>query len=152
MDFLSIRNLTIMSDVLKDIESSTGKKFNINSIPLDDKEVFSLFYKADTVGVFQFESVGMKNFLKKLKPECFDDLVMALAIYRPGPMGSIDEYLARKNNHAPIKYVDDSLMDILKPTYGILIYQEQVMEILRKMGNFSYAEADIIRRAISKKK
>ena len=152
MDFLSIRNLTIMSDVLKDIESSTGKKFNINSIPLDDKEVFSLFYKADTVGVFQFESVGMKNFLKKLKPECFDDLVMALAIYRPGPMGSIDEYLARKNNHAPIKYVDDSLMNILKPTYGILIYQEQVMEILRKMGNFSYAEADIIRRAISKKK
>lgn len=152
MDFLSIRNLTIMSNVLKEIEASTGKKFNINNIPLDDKEVFNLFYKADTVGVFQFESVGMKNFLKKLKPECFDDLVMALAIYRPGPMGSIDEYLERKNRGKKIEYVDESLKDILSPTYGILIYQEQVMEILRRMGNFSYAEADIIRRAISKKK
>lgn len=152
MDFLSIKNLTIMSNVLKDIESYTGKRLNINNIPLDDKEVFDLFYKADTVGVFQFESVGMKNFLKKLKPECFDDLVMALAIYRPGPMGSIDEYLARKNMGKKIEYVDEELASILSPTYGILIYQEQVMEILRKMGNFSYAEADIIRRAISKKK
>ncbi len=152
MDFLSIKNLTIMSGVLKDIESSTGKRININNIPLDDKEVFDLFKRADTVGVFQFESVGMKNFLKRLNPECFDDLVMALAIYRPGPMGSIDEYLARKNNHKKITYVDDSLKNILEPTYGILIYQEQVMEILRSMGNFSYAEADIIRRAISKKK
>lgn len=152
MDFLSIRNLTLMSDVLKDIEASSGKRFNINRVPLDDKEVFDLFYKADTVGIFQFESVGMKSFLRKLKPEKFDDLVMALAIYRPGPMGSIDEYLARKNNHKKITYVDESLKDILEPTYGILIYQEQVMEILRRMGNFSYAEADIIRRAISKKK
>lgn len=152
MDFLSIRNLTIMSNVLKDIEAATGKKLNINNIPLDDKNVFNLFARADTVGVFQFESVGMKSFLKRLKPECFDDLVMALAIYRPGPMGSIDEYLARKNNHAKVTYIDESLKSILAPTYGIMIYQEQVMEILRSMGGFTYSEADIIRRAISKKK
>lgn len=152
MDFLSIRNLTIMSNVLKDVEKETGKRLNINNVPLDDAAVYKIFNKADTVGVFQFESVGMKAFLKRLKPECFDDLVMALAIYRPGPMGSIDEYLARKNNHKKITYVDESLEGILKPTYGILIYQEQVMEILRSMGNFSYAEADIIRRAISKRK
>ncbi len=152
MDFLSIRNLTIMSNVLKDIEKETGKRININNVPLDDEAVYKIFNKADTVGVFQFESTGMKNFLKKLKPTCFDDLVMALAIYRPGPMGSIDEYLDRKNNHKKITYVDDSLEEILKSTYGILIYQEQVMEILRRMGNFSYAEADIIRRAISKRK
>ena len=139
MDFLSVRNLTVMSNVLKEIEVNENKKININSIPLDDKQVFDLFSKADTVGVFQFESTGMINFLKKLKPNCFDDLVMALAIYRPGPMGSIDEYIARKNNKAPIKYVDDSLKSILEPTYGILIYQEQVMEILRSMGKFSYA-------------
>lgn len=152
MDFLSVRNLTVLNNVLKDIEANSNKKFNIHNIPLDDRQVFELFSKADTVGVFQFESIGMINFLKKLKPNCFDDLVMALAIYRPGPMGSIDEYIARKNNHAPIKYVDDSLKNILEPTYGILIYQEQVMEILRSMGNFTYAEADIIRRAISKRK
>ena len=152
MDFLSIRNLTIMSNVIKDVEFYTGKKLNINAIPLDDKEVYDLFSRVDTVGVFQFESTGMKNFLRKLKPRKFDDLVMALAIYRPGPMGEINEYVARKNNGAPIKYVDDALKNILEPTYGILIYQEQIMEILRSMGNFSYAEADLIRRAISKKK
>lgn len=152
MDFLSIRNLTIMSNVLKDIEKYEEKTININNIPLNDSKVYELFSKADTVGIFQFESSGMINFLKKLKPTCFDDLVMAIAIYRPGPMGSIDQYIARKNYHEAITYVDESLKNILEPTYGILIYQEQVMEILRQMGKFSYAEADIIRRAISKKK
>lgn len=152
MDFLSIKNLTIMTNILHDIESYSHKKLNINTIPLDDKEVYELFANADTVGIFQFESTGMKNFLKRLKATCFDDLVMALAIYRPGPMQSIDTYLERKNNHAPIDYIDSSLEPILKSTYGILIYQEQIMQILRLMGSYTYAEADIIRRAISKKK
>lgn len=152
MDFLSIRNLTIMASIIKDIEIATDNLIDINRIPLDDKQVYELFSKADTIGVFQFEATGMRNFLRRLKPTCFDDLVMAIAIYRPGPMDSIDDYINRKNNHAKITYVDDSLIDILSPTYGILIYQEQIMEILRSMGSFSYAEADIIRRAISKKK
>lgn len=152
MDFLSIRNLSIMGSIMEDVKKDTGESIDINRLPLDDPEVYELFSKADTVGVFQFEATGMRNFLRRLKPTCFDDLIMAIAIYRPGPMDSIDDYVARKNNKAPIKYVDESLVDILKPTYGILIYQEQIMEILRSMGSFSYAEADIIRRAISKKK
>lgn len=152
MDFLSIKNLTILTNVLKDIARVEGVKININAIPLDDKAVYELFSRGDTVGVFQFESTGMKNFLRRLKPNSFADLVMAIAIYRPGPMQSIDTYIRRKNGTEKIVYIDDSLESILKPTYGILIYQEQIMEILRFMGNYSYAEADIIRRAISKKK
>lgn len=152
MDFLSIKNLTIIANILKRVESDTGEVININKIPLNDKRVYDLFANADTVGIFQFESAGMKQFLKRLKPVCFEDLVMAIAIYRPGPMDQIDNYLDRKNNGARVNYIDESLKPILESTYGILIYQEQIMEILRKMGGYSYAEADIIRRAISKKK
>ena len=151
MDFLSIKNLTIISNILNDIEKDTGKRLDLNRIPLDDKKVYELFSNADTVGVFQFESTGMKNFLKRLKPKEFKDLIMAIAIYRPGPMGEIDTYIKR---HAGCKvdYVDDSLKDILEDTYGIMIYQEQVMQVLVKMGGFTFGEADIVRRAISKKK
>lgn len=152
MDFLSIKNLTILTNIIKDIEKSIGRKININTIPLDDKKVYELFSSANTVGIFQFESTGLKNFLKRLQPKKFDDLVMAIAIYRPGPMKNIDLYLDRKNNGKKIDYIDPSLEPILKETYGILIYQEQIMEILRFMAKYSYAEADIIRRAISKKK
>ena len=152
MDFLSIKNLTIIANIIKRVEEETNKPININRIPLNDPKVYELFANADTVGIFQFESAGMKQFLKRLKPNCFEDLVMAIAIYRPGPMDQIDDYLDRKNNGAKIDYIDESLKPILESTYGILIYQEQIMEILRKMGGYSYAEADIIRRAISKKK
>ena len=152
MDFLSIKNLTIISNILNDIEKDTGKKIDLNKIDLEDKKVYELFSRADTVGVFQFESFGMKNFLKKLKPKEFKDLIMAIAIYRPGPMGEIDNYVKRHNENVKITYPDDSLKDILEDTYGIMIYQEQVMQILVKMGGFSFGEADIVRRAISKKK
>lgn len=152
MDFLAIRNLTILTNVLKDIEAIYGRKLNINTIPLDDKKVYDLFSRADTVGVFQFESTGLMNFLRRLKPTKFDDLVMALAIYRPGPMQNIDLYIDCKNNGKKVEYIDESLKPILESTYGILIYQEQIMEILRFMASYSYAEADIIRRAISKRK
>ncbi|MDE6142081.1 MAG: DNA polymerase III subunit alpha, partial [Bacilli bacterium] len=151
MDFLAIRNLTILTNVLKDIENIYGRKLNINTIPLDDKKVYDLFSRADTVGVFQFESTGLMNFLRRLKPTKFDDLVMALAIYRPGPMQNIDLYIDCKNNGKKVEYIDESLKPILESTYGILIYQEQIMEILRFMASYSYAEADIIRRAISKR-
>lgn len=152
MDFLSVKNLTIMSDVLKDITEQTGESININTIPLDKSEVYDLFKRADTVGVFQFESTGLKDFLVRLKPTCFDDLVMALAIYRPGAMQFIDTFINRRHGKESIKFPDDSLKSILEPTYGIVIYQEQILEILKSMASFSYAEADIIRRAISKRK
>lgn len=151
MDFLSVKNLTIMSDCLKSIKED-NIDININNIPLDDKKVFELFSKADTVGVFQFESNGLKDFLVRLKPNRFDDLVMALAIYRPGPMQYIDSYINRKHGKEKVVIPDESLRYILEPTYGILVYQEQIMELLKCMAKFSYAEADIIRRAISKRK
>ncbi len=151
MDFLSVKNLTIMSDCLKSIKED-NIDININNIPLDDKKVYELFSKADTVGVFQFESNGLKDFLVRLKPNRFDDLVMALAIYRPGPMQYIDSYINRKHGKEKVVIPDESLRYILEPTYGILVYQEQIMEILKCMAKFSYAEADIIRRAISKRK
>ena len=152
MDFLSIKNLTIISNILNNIEEYEGKKIDLNKIPLDDKKVYELFSRGDTVGVFQFESQGMKTFLKKLAPKEFKDLIMAIAIYRPGPMGELDTYVKRHNGSSKVTYPDDSLKDILEDTYGIMIYQEQIMQILSKMGSFSFGEADIVRRAISKKK
>ena len=152
MDFLSIKNLTILSNTLKDIEQNSGEKIDIYNIPFDDPEVYKIFSLADTAGIFQFESHGLKSFLRKLKPHCFEDLVSALALYRPGPMQNIDLFLERRANPQKVQYIDDSLKPILESTYGIIIYQEQIMEILRLMANYSYAEADIVRRAMSKKK
>ena len=152
MDFLAIKDLTILDNIIKSIETKINKKINIHKIPLDDKRTFHEFSIANTSGVFQFESNGMKNFLHKLKPSNFTDIVAALALFRPGPMGNIDSYIRRKNNKEIVDYIDDSLEDILKSTYGIIIYQEQIMQILNKMANYTYAESDLIRRAISKKK
>ena len=148
MDFLGITNLTIIHNVLDNI----GDNLNLNKIDLEDQQVYDLFSNANTDGIFQFESEGMKNFLKKLKPKSFSDLYAALALFRPGPMEYIDEFIARKEGRVKTDYIDDSLKDILYETYGIIIYQEQIMMILRKMANFSFAEADNIRRAMSKKK
>lgn len=152
MDFLAIKDLTILANILKSIEEDTKEKLKINSIPLNDKRVFEEFSKANTTGIFQFESMGMKNFLRKLKPNCFDDLIAALALFRPGPMQNIDTYIRRKNGIEPINYYHKNLEPILKSTYGIIVYQEQIMQILNVMGKYSYAESDLIRRAISKKK
>ena len=148
MDFLGITNLTIIHNIM----NLLNNELNLNKIDLEDKKVYELFSNAQTEGIFQFESDGMKNFLKKLKPKSFSDLYAALALFRPGPMEYIDEFIARKEGRVKIDYIDDSLKDILEETYGIIIYQEQIMLILRKMANFSFAEADNIRRAMSKKK
>ena len=152
MDFLAIKDLSILNSIIKSIEKVTGEKININNINLFDKETYLEFSESNTSGVFQFESVGMKNFLKKLKPSNFDDLTSALALYRPGPMGNIDTFIARKYGKEKIDYIDESLEPILKETYGIIVYQEQIMQILSKMANYTFAESDLIRRAISKKK
>ncbi len=152
MDFLSIRNLSIMSNVLELIKENTNEVLNLNKINLNDPKVLQVFEDANTVGIFQFESEGMKNFLRKLKPTKFLDLVSALALYRPGPMENIDTYIKRKEHKEPIEYLHEDLKEILEETYGIIVYQEQIMQILVKIGGFSFAKSDIIRRAMSKKK
>jgi DNA polymerase-3 subunit alpha len=152
MDFLALRNLTIIQNVTSLIKNETGKDINLNSIPLDDKNTLEIFKTVDTEGIFQFESSGMKNFLSKLKPDSFSDLIAAVALFRPGPMENIDTFIKRKQGIEKIVYPDPSLEDILADTYGIMIYQEQIMLVLVKMANYSFAEADNIRRAMSKKK
>ena len=152
MDFLALRNLTIISNVLELIKSSTGKVLDLNRLNLNDKSILELFSKGDTEGIFQYESSGMRNLMLKLKPTSFSDLVASVALFRPGSMNQIDTFIARKYGKEKITYLHKDLEPILKETYGIIIYQEQVMQILVKIGGYSYAEADIIRRAMSKKK
>ena len=151
MDFLSIKNLNTISNIIEDIRSHNGET-DINNIDLNDKKTLDLFKNAYTTGIFQFESSGMRSFLKSLEVDSFDTLVDAIALYRPGPREMIPEYIARKQGKHKITYLVKELEPILKSTYGIIIYQEQVLEILRTIGGYTYAEADIVRRAMSKKK
>lgn len=151
MDFLSIKNLNTISNILNDIKNS-GIKLNINDIDLNDKRTLYLFKRGFTNGIFQFESDGMKSFLKNLEVDNFNTLVDSIALYRPGPRDMINEYILRKNGKKKVTYLIDELEPILKSTNGIIIYQEQVLEILKKVGGYSYSEADLIRRAMSKKK
>lgn len=150
MDFLGNRNLTIVMDILNSIKEKEGKILNFNDIPLDDKETLKLFYDVDTNGIFQFESDTMKNLLKGLKVTDFSDIVAADALVRPGP--DTNSYIERKNNNIKVDYLNEKLRKILEPTYGVLVYQEQIMQIANVMAGFSYAEADTLRRAMSKKK
>ena len=152
MDFLGLDNLTLINNVIEEIKEKEGINISFDKIPMDDVKTLKLFYDVDTDGIFQFESPGMKKFLKKLKVKCFDDIVLALALYRPGPMNNIDNFIARREGREEIDYIHPDLEDILKPTYGIIVYQEQIMQIVRKLAGYSYAEADILRRAMSKKK
>ena len=147
MDFLGLKNLTIISNILKEIKSITFEK-----IPENDKQALDIFKEVNTAGIFQFESPGMINFLKKLKPDSFDDLIAAIALFRPGPMNNIDSYIRRKRGIEKIDYFHEDLIEILKPTYGIIIYQEQIMKIASTLAGYSFAQADILRRAMSKKK
>lgn len=152
MDFLGISFLTLISDVLDDIEKISGKRLNFDDIPLDDVEVYQIFREANTLGIFQFESTGMMNFLRKLKPDNFEDLVAAIALFRPGPMANIDSYIKRKQGREKVSYIVPQLEAILKPTYGIIIYQEQIMQIASVLANYTLGEADVLRKAMSKKK
>ena len=151
MDFLALKNLTIINNILKDIEKNTNEKINLSQIPLDDKATLKLFNEADTLGIFQFESKGMINFLSKLKVTSFSDLIAAIALFRPGPMENIDSFIKRKHGLEKITYPVLEIEDILKETYGIIVYQEQIIEILRRVGNYSFSKADNIRKAMSKK-
>ena len=151
MDFLGLKNLTIIEDTLARIYKVQGESINIENIPLDDKETFRLFQKAETVGVFQVESDGMRRYLKELKPTNLEDITAMVALYRPGPMQFIPDYIAGKHKKRAIEYLHPRLKPILEPTYGIPLYQEQVMKIAQEFAGFSLSEADILRKAIGKK-
>ena len=152
MDFLGLKNLTIIDNILKDIETATGEHIEFSKIPLDDKETLKVFETANTSGIFQFESTGMRNFLRRLKPNTFEDIFSAIALFRPGAAVNIDSYIRRRHGEEKVTYLDPSLESITKNTYGILIYQEQIMQVANKFAGYTLGEADILRRAMSKKK
>ncbi|MDU3153308.1 MAG: DNA polymerase III subunit alpha, partial [Anaerococcus hydrogenalis] len=152
MDFLGLRNLTVIQDTIKDVKKYKNIDLNLDQIDENDPKVIDQFTKAETIGIFQFESAGMRNFLKNLKPTRFDDLVAANSLFRPGPMDQIPNYIKNKMNPQNISYIDNSLKPILEVTYGIIVYQEQVMQIVQQLAGFSLGEADNLRRAMSKKK
>ncbi len=152
MDFLGLRNLTVIKDTIKDVRENHGVDIDIEDIDENDPNIIDQFNKAKTIGLFQFESAGMRNFLKNLKPTVFDDLVAANSLFRPGPMDEIPTYIHNKNHPEDVWYLDEKLKPILGVTYGIIVYQEQVMQIVQQLGGFSLGESDNLRRAMSKKK
>lgn len=149
IDFLGIRNLTVIDGVIT-MARARGIEIDVNQIPLDDAKTYRLLSKAETTGIFQLESRGMRSVLRELKPDHFEDIVALLALYRPGPMDSIGTYIKRRNG-ATVTYMHPKLKPILKRTYGIIVYQEQIMQIANRFAGYSLAEADLLRRAISKK-
>jgi DNA polymerase-3 subunit alpha len=152
MDFLGLRNLDVIEDATKIIERSRGERIDIKDIPLDDAETFQMLSKGDSVGVFQFESDGMRDALKTVRPTEFQDLVALVALYRPGAMRYIGEYARGKRDPSSVGFRDPRLRPVTESTYGCVIYQEQLMEIAKQMAGFSPAEADDLRKAIGKKK
>src|SRR5690606_23486166 len=136
MDFLGLRNLTLIENIQTQINRSTGRKIDLSTIPLDDKKTFALLSKGDTTGVFQLESSGMRSVLTRLQPNKLEDIVAVNALYRPGPMENIPLYIARKHNQEPVQYPHPDLIPILEKTYGVIVYQEQIMQIASKMAGF----------------
>ena len=151
MDFLGLKNLTIIESAIKIIKNTRGLEIDIDRIPLNDPAVYRLFQEGETTGVFQFESSGMRGYLKELKPTEFEDLIAMVALYRPGPMEWIPDYIAGKLGRKKPKYLHPKLEPILKKTYGVAIYQEQVMQMARDLAGFTMAEADVLRKAVGKK-
>lgn len=152
IDFLGLRNLSIIADTLQGIQKVTKQTITQKDIPLDDQKTLRLFQKGDTTGIFQFESAGIRNVLRRLVPETIEDVAAVNALYRPGPMRNIDTFVKRKHGKEKIDYLDPSLKPILENTYGVMVYQEQIMQVASQMAGFTLAQADILRRAISKKK
>lgn len=153
MDFLGLRNLTILQRTIDYIKDGTGEEVVLSDIPLNSKKVYDMLSRGDTSGVFQMESQGLRKILLKLKPDRFEDIIALLALYRPGPLGSgmVDDFINGKNGVTEIKYPHPSLETVLKETYGVILYQEQVMKIANVMANYSLGEADLLRRAMGKK-
>ena len=151
MDFLGLKTLSIVEGALERIRQH-GTDLDIDAVPKDDPAVFELFSRGETIGIFQFESGGMRDNLKKLQPSSLEDLIAMNALYRPGPMDNIDTFIARKHGREPIEYAHYLLAPLLQNTYGVIVYQEQVMKVVSEIGSFSLGKADILRRAMGKKK
>lgn len=151
MDFLGLRNLTILNDILQFIKKTRQEEIDIYQIPLDDEKTFAIFQAAKTNGIFQFESSGIRQVLKRLEPNSLEDLAAVNALYRPGPMEQIDTFIKRKKGKEKIRYPHDDLESILKNTYGVMVYQEQVMQVTNRLAGFTLGQADILRRAMGKK-
>ncbi len=152
MDFLGLRTLTVIKDAIDLIEKSTGKRIDIDNIDYADQEVLALMGSGKTEGIFQLESAGMKSFMKELKPQSLEDVTAGISLYRPGPMDFIPKYIKGKQNQDNISYLTPELRPILEPTYGCIVYQEQVMQIVRDLGGYTLGRSDLVRRAMSKKK
>ncbi|MEJ7462782.1 DNA polymerase III subunit alpha [Staphylococcus saprophyticus] len=151
IDFLGLRNLSIIHQIINQVKKDLNINIEIERIPFDDPKVFELLSQGDTTGIFQLESDGVRSVLKKLKPEHFEDIVAVTSLYRPGPMEEIPTYITRRHDPSKVEYLHKDLAPILKNTYGVIIYQEQIIQIASQFANFSYGEADILRRAMSKK-
>jgi DNA polymerase-3 subunit alpha len=152
MDFLGLKTLTVLDDALRLINEGHGREIDLDELALDDERTYKLFQKGDTVGIFQFESEGMREWMRKLKPTGIDDLIAMNALYRPGPMDLIPTYIDRKHGREDVEYPHAMLAEILEPTYGIPVYQEQVMQMAQVMGGYTLGGADLLRRAMGKKK
>jgi len=152
MDFLGLRTLTVIQNSVKNIKKSQGKDIDISTIDDNDQGVFELIASGRTEGIFQLESEGMTQFMKNLKPQSIEDIIAGVSLYRPGPMDFIPDYIKGKHNQAQVTYDCEALEPILKPTYGVIVYQEQVMQIVRELAGYTYGRSDLVRRAMSKKK
>ncbi len=151
MDFLGLKTLTVIQNTLNKIKQSANKEIDLSNLPLNDQKTFYLFRRANTTGIFQLESQGMKRHLKQLKPTKFEDIIAMVALYRPGPMEFIPEFIARKHGYKKVEYLHPKLKPILESTYGICVYQEQLMRIARDLAGFTPPEADVLRKAVGKK-
>jgi DNA polymerase III subunit alpha len=151
MDFLGLSNLTTLGNALKIIRATTGDELDLEKLPLDDAATYELLSRGDTTGVFQLESSGMRRYLKELGPTVFEDIVAMVALYRPGPMQWIPDFIARKHGRAQVEYLHPSMEEALRPTYGVIVYQEQVMRIAKDMCGFTGGQADTLRKGIAKK-
>ncbi len=152
MDFLGLRTATVIQDTVKLIKETTGRNLDIDNIDYDDPNILGLMGQGKTEGMFQLESPGMKNFMMKLKPQSLDDVIAGVALFRPGPMQFIDDYIRGKENRELVRYDTPELEEILEPTYGCIIYQEQVMQIVMKLAGYTLGRSDLVRRAMAKKK
>ncbi len=150
-DFLGLKTLTVLADAVKLVEAGGGETIDLTNLPLDDEATFAMLERAETTGVFQLESAGMRDALRNLKADAFEDIIAVVALYRPGPMGNIPSYIRRKHNQETPDYLYPTLEGILKETFGIMIYQEQVMQIAQELAGYSLGSADLLRRAMGKK-
>jgi DNA polymerase-3 subunit alpha len=152
VDFLGLVTLTIMERAIALIKQRTGKEYNLSNIPLDDPKAFELLGKGETLGVFQVESAGMRRYLVEMKPKSLDNVIAMVALYRPGPMDFIPQYIRRMHNEEAVEYLHPAMEPIFKETYGIPVYQEQIMRAAVELAGYTASEADELRKAISKNK